>query len=336
MRNLIFAMLFSVNFTFLSFSSVYIVFPVAFFYLILIVSKIKASFYSEKEIFLWLFVFAWVLYLILNNTLNNNFIFKGAFWWFFLLLFPWLNKLSDFSSIFVLYLKLSVVLLFFDVLFRFQFFMEAIDANNFYVLKKNSILGVDSNVAGLIGLVNISLILGLSRDGLKFKFILFLLSLLCFLSFSRAAIFSLVFLYLYHFSKRSLKFFIIPFSFLLFLFIAVSDASGLTKFDLFSQSYEMFARSNLSEILWGRGLGSVYFDNGLTPHILLFQILLYLGVFGLFLYFMIWWQILRFGFFMGVRLFIPYLICSVSFSPLVFPALIFSMLCLINQKKLKL
>ena len=276
------------------------------------------------------------IYLVANNMFNDNPVFKGVVWWFAFFLFLLFDVRKDLAKQLVQALTVALFVLVLDTLYRVSL-VEGVDVvANYYVYKKNSLLGVDSNVAGLYGVVCFSLLMAYRKVLSRSQLVIFGwgLFVLIVLTLSKAAVLSVLVLLSYSYLRRTAFCVVSVLSIFMLFFIAINNESGSSKFDLLRLSFEFVEMSSYVDLVFGLGLGRVVFlENGLTPHLLALQLILYLGVVGVVLYFAMW---IGSFFASGGRLmylFIPYMLISLSFSPLGFPPLVYAILFFVRYKK---
>jgi len=170
----------------------------------------------------------------------------------------------------------------------------------FQIYKVNSFMYLDSNFVGLQAILFLSAFLYFFRNVRLYKFswflytiILGLLILGTALTFSRAAVISMVMLFILYFlmGKRN--------SLIIFLFIAPvlfsfagfytyekfnSDISFSSKFHIISATINYISNASLSNILFGLGVGNAVDAIGMGAHNILITYLLETGLLGMFLF----------------------------------------------------
>lgn len=179
--------------------------------------------------------------------------------------------------------------------------------NNFYLVKTNSLLYADTNAVG----INSSLLtlyafyLYKTFKSSKYLIYIYLFIIFTILTFSRAAmcaiLFSFLILYSYNsfFAKRHYKIsfrkfpvkilILIPFILIMFaiiLFIAqflVSDASFLTKINIFEYISIFFDKMPIHNLLFGIGFDNTSANFGLYAHTYLATYIIETGILGYFL-----------------------------------------------------
>ncbi|WP_368084888.1 hypothetical protein [Vibrio splendidus] len=288
---------------------------------IFIAFVIKRKF-DKKIIIFFLLTAMFTFYLVANNALHNIDALSGAYWWLmlsFLVLFR--VDMNDIKVESCLFLFLSILVLSIDAYYRFFISDVILSRDSFYSFKYG-LIGQDSNFSGIFCIVCVSISILLWKKGMisnKIYYLFILLFVLLTVStFSRAAIISVfIILLLIHLHRWLVVILIsiMPFFIISILSYMFSDPSAESKLELISGGADIFLNYNIKESLFGVGLGNARIGD-LTPHILLLQILLDLGLFGVFLYCSIW---LCFIWIVGkdaLFLLLPYSIVSLSISPL--------------------
>jgi hypothetical protein len=282
--------------------------------------------------------FVWCAYMIFNNLINENVLYLGVLWWLVIPLFIVLNPKRNIFYEVKAFFYLVLIGLLVDLTYRLSFVSLSDISTNYYLSKKNSLLGVDSNISGIYGLLCLSILLSVRKLnilGRKFLSLsIAMILILIMLTFSKAAIFSSLVLLAYSYLPLRL------FSGVLILFILIGlqfslgNESGLSKFELYELSLTLLDGVSSEQFLIGIGLGNVIFDvNGLTPHILFLQLILYLGLIGLCIYALLWLSLLKIVGRPLMYLLIPYFLVSLSFTPIGFPPLSFVILFFIRYRK---
>lgn len=195
----------------------------------------------------------------------------------------------------------------------------------FQIYKTNSFMFLDSNFVGLLLVFSFSVFLWRRRicptNSKLFSVALF--SIFClsiFLSFSRAAYMSgifAIFLYCLSGMKRSvvlaLLLTLLPIFFLLVYRLFIEDISFLSKIYILDKTQDLLFKSNISEVLFGVGIGNAVNVMGIGAHNILSIAIIELGlivalIYGLTLsYFLL--KIRH-----GYLLILPFLLCSMSVS----------------------
>lgn len=274
----------------------------------------------------------------------------------FMLTYMILNKMKNINSILVLAEKIiifSIPLLIFEAYYRLthpviivDFAARGQEELEFYYLKFNSIMFMDSNFVGIFILTLFFFQLYLMEyTKKKYLFRLFLLSLLIFTTLSRASIISLlIFSFLWLFRKKIYKykiFFIIAFVvFILtvvpFLYqISYLDPSFGTKFDILLKSVEYLLHTDVPSLLFGVGFGNTKDVLDIGAHNIVVAYLIESGLLGLVLITFLWLCILKKTRFKAGIVMFPFLLNGMSLSGHAIPYLyaMFSIILVLERKK---
>lgn len=322
---LVFALLFSINGVVLS--SILLVVSAPMYVLNGIYSGARGQYYQMLPLFIILTI--WCAYIVFNNSINGLPLQMGVLWWFAILFFLLFFPAKNVSTEATFFLLVSIIILSIDLVYRISFVNVTSVVNNYYVMKKNSLIGVDSNIAGLYSSICFSILFASRRYLSKriFKIICASLVFLLVMSFSKVAIISVIVLLAYVYSPRWIFVFMSFFLVAAGVIFLLGNESGLSKIELLQLTVRMLSDIGSNQYLFGSGFGSVLFStNDLTPHVLFLQLILYLGVFGLLLYLGIWLGLFHYVGTPLLYLLIPYSIISLSFTPIGFPPLAFAIL----------
>jgi len=288
-----------------------------------------------KELIFLIPVLLWFFYYIFNNLFFEKGV-EGIWWWLVLVIATvFLGRLRLVHELkFSLFFSFLVLIV--DVYVRFSQVDYSAFLNNYYVAKKGSIVGVDSNVSGLFALLCLVLLLASRKYLSKIYFsLMFVIGVtLLVLSLSKAAVLAGLVLVLYSYLNK--KFFLAAFvvSIPIICFLVSLQESGLSKYQLLISTGEFVENAGLADILIGSGVNNFFFSAlGLNPHILYLQLFLYFGVFGVIFYSLVWVGLFALVGRSLFILFIPYMVVSLSFTPLIFPPLCYAMLFFVRYKE---
>lgn len=155
---------------------------------------------------------------------------------------------------------------------------------------------------------------------------LFLLSILNFLTFSRASILTLVLFYvligLSTLGKRI--FFTTCLMFIGFFYIGnyvISDGSFMSKIYIVDQTWSFLKSTSLTNVLFGIGFGNTFQYLGIGAHNFVITYLLESGLIGLTFIFLLWWKILRYTKFRAAVIMVPFLVNGMSLASHAIPYL---------------
>jgi hypothetical protein len=160
----------------------------------------------------------------------------------------------------------------------------------FYIYKYNSLMFTDSNSTGLIIISTLMLQFQTLKYKLKFKNILLFLSILILLStIARSAFIAIIFGVLILKVRRKYIIYLVPFlltaSFFFILYFS-EDGSLNNKVKVIDYIQEFITSSDITQILFGVGLGNSTELLHITPHILFVEYFFGGGVFGLLCFFL--------------------------------------------------
>lgn len=194
---------------------------------------------------------------------------------------------------------------FIDTMYRFSGFNITSLLRNFYIYKVDSLFFVDTNSLALYGVFYFSMIYyyfiyHAQGRRLLLRFSLFFIFVFILLTFSRAAISSLFFIFLFDwYFKRGFN---VKFIFSLFLMILMvffipalilliaSDGSGLTKVITYTRFWDLLWLQDLRGALFGYGINegnyTYSYREGAYSHAMIPMVTGHFGLLGLFLYFM--------------------------------------------------
>jgi hypothetical protein len=213
------------------------------------------------------------------------------------------NEEAIYNSITVAFIFILLILIL-DAMFRFKDFNYDLFLINFYNYKINSLFFTDSNSLSLFALLNFSILyyyyfFYCNKRSLFFIITLILISLFIALSFSRASIVALLFLFVFgwYFNRaKKIKFIINTFA-VIFTVLALQffsllmeiDESGESKIIIYTKFYELLWLQDLRGIFWGYGVNEgnyIYsYEKGMYSHALIPMVAGQFGLFGVFLYF---------------------------------------------------
>ncbi|MBT0395899.1 O-antigen ligase family protein [Morganella morganii subsp. morganii] len=219
----------------------------------------------------------------------------------------------------------------------------------FQIYKSNSFMYIDSNYVGLESIIIISSFIYLFKDyrlvgkiKILYIIVILLLILSCALTFSRAAILSLLFLFLVYFIfKLNMKyiFAILPICIVslsgLIYYKFSTDISFGSKFYIIEITYDFIVNSWDSHLLFGVGIGNTVNYLGIGAHNLAITYLIETGIVGFsaFIFSMLFFLFsLKRDFFIVI---IPFLLTSMSLGTTAIPYF-FTFSCLCVLKKLDL
>ena len=275
-----------------------------------------------KKFILLLVILVFILYVIFNNIFINSNIgyLTGVYWWIYffisMLLFP-PPSFSILNSISKYVIIIGILILSIDCYYRF--FINPIDKDNIgrYAFKFG-LIDVDSNFSGIYASLLFFYCLYLVNTYQKYKKCLIILYILVLSSLSVSAISVTTIMYFYFRSSKRIKLYstlpLLLLSLLLSPFILeiiAKDASGLTKINFITTGIDIFLSRSFYEELLGTGFSSVTI-NGYEPHIIVLQLILQLGIIGLFMYYLI--QIILLFSYNGILAYIIIPFFLISFS----------------------
>lgn len=201
----------------------------------------------------------------------------------------------DIKKSFKVFKNITLLILIIECIYRFTHVVRQSSSFNFYEYKFGSFMYSDTNYVGILIAFYIGFICYL-RDRkiiLVSKLEILISCVLCFLTFSRAAIIAIFVLfsywYLYRKMNKSLK--LITLAFVLFLIpvvfvILINDESFVTKIDLYVQTLKYIVTIDSFHLLYGNGIGSTTLFLSRYGHTILTLYLIEEGVIGLLLLFL--------------------------------------------------
>ncbi len=309
-----------------------------FFCCILLLSTLFLSIHSFLELKRQILYLG---YIIITIFTVNKLLYKISF--------------DEIKKIIRLTIYLSVIAVLIETFFRFNFptmdlradnsdniikiismqsnFLDLIFEKYFYAYKFSSIMFYDSNFVGLFLLPLLVLNLfyiNLEKNQKIFKFLVFIILILIFLSFSRSAIITSMviiyfyFMYIIYYKNKHLFLIILLISLLVgsvgliyFINFLFKDGSFLTKIGVFS-SLQTILDHDIINILFGYGVeagGTIYsYEEGAYTHVLIPLLLGQIGIIGLTFYlsFFTYYSI-KIGFF-GSLLFFSIMLSGLSLA----------------------
>jgi len=193
---------------------------------------------------------------------------------------------------------------------------------SYYLYKFNSFMFRDSNTTALFLMCFLFTFLAL-KPSLRlakneFYIVSLLFALIC-ITFSRSAIITTIFFLIIIFLWQKSKLY--PLLFVFFAFIIVflnqsfflEDVSFQTKTSLLIYLYQYLYEASLFNIIFGHGIGSANLLLGYSPHILIFQLILDIGIVGILIFFLFVFRSIRGSDGRSLYVILPLLIASFSY-----------------------
>ncbi len=215
----------------------------------------------------------------------------------------------------------------------------------FYVFKYNSIMYNDSNfVAIFVVLLSVfSFYLSKKYKYKKCRFILFIQFIICILTFSRAAILTLICFYLanYLLDKKHIWILIVFIPIIIFISIYTmkeisSDGSFQMKIFTILDGINQFRELDIMNILFGVGFNNSINLLGRSAHNFILTYLIETGIVGLILIISLYIYIAIKTNYRTIYIFIPFIVMGMSFAPYALPymyAILGAMYCLYKKER---
>ncbi|MDA1777446.1 hypothetical protein PDL16_10050 [Bacillus cereus group sp. BY9-3LC] len=269
---------------------------------------------------------------------------------YFILTFASIHKLETEKIIKISksFINVSILLLIVEAIWRIShpwypttlWYMTQVDSS-FYKYKMNSIMYQDSNFVGIfiISLFFFCVYLKLNH-AITLRWQMIVLASLCGLTFSRAAIITLVAFYiLLGIRSKAMKGLMILLS-MLFGFVFLinyidDDISFLSKLDIIDRTITFMKHASISEIAIGIGFGNAFKYLQIGAHNFIVTYLIESGVIGLFLLLLLWWKILRSTKFKAGIIMIPFLVSGMSLAghAITYLYCIFAIIYILEKRK---
>lgn len=324
---------------------------------------------SNKSDYLFFLIIMMMLYLILFQPLLKaqlNGLIHVIISFSFLLITHGLFKYVPVNTLIKIannFINLSIAVIFIETIFR----VKSLDLNQiifsllssgFYSYKKDSFMFGDSNGVAFVIITMILLLYYFSKlVNVKYKFRLFVLSVLLFFTFSRASYFGLIVVFIINLvrkiffkkSKQLLSLFdflvfsmlvvllLVPFAYINVInkyFFLAKDPSFQTKFLIPKLAIHYFWNANFFTKLFGIGLGNSVEYIGRWAHNFVLTYLLETGIIGLSFILCIYYLINKITQKKFVLFFYLIFIVGFSFVPIAMPYFYVSLMLLyyINKK----
>jgi hypothetical protein len=225
-----------------------------------------------------------------------------------------------------------IVLTLIDTIYRF--INISIEKNDFYKFKENSLLFEDSNFVGIMILSALFFCVYLNiYKSQNCKIRILILTILCLLTFSRAAIIAAgVCLYIYLLINfKTLKSFYKALFMIISIIILIKvpsfiignilgDASFNSKFYIIERVSMFLSKdASVTQILFGVGVGNAYKVLGIGAHNIIFAYLIETGIIGLSMYFITLIMIIYSTKRKAAIVIVPLFIAGLSLSSLAMP-----------------
>lgn len=314
--------------TYLPLSPIYISVVLAFIGIFF--SIIKTNKIHFNSIIAWDIIF--IIYLCFSQTLGIKIISNA----FYNVLFSLLYLILSFEAIHNLsstqlkkicrtFINLSITLLIAESYWRLThpLFNRILDNSqdinsSFYPYKFSSIMYQDSNFVGLFIVSLFFLCLYLKKyDKEKLNWQMLILAILCFFTFSRASILTIILFSFLIGVKSSIKnvFILTVFLVLGFVYIfkyIISDGGFLARIYIFNIAWNFFKNTSFHNIFFGVGFGNTFNYLGIGPHNIIVVYLLESGIVGLTLLVLLCYKILKQTKFRTGIIMIPFLFNAMS------------------------
>jgi hypothetical protein len=328
-------------------SPVYIIFLISF-------SALIASLYKNKDFYynsMMLISFVFIIYIVITQVFiernQNNSVINVMFSLsLFIVSILALRNLTNAKIINIgrKFVRFSIYLLILESLYRISHPHTA--EISFYVYKFNSIMYQDSNFVGVFIICLFFFSYYLKRYfSVNLKYEMILLVILCFLTFSRASIltlllfgFTIILYNNWHIIPRKKYIFSFTLVSVMLLILYLSgDASLLSKFYIIDVTFVFLRETSLYNILFGVGFGNTSEYLGYGAHNFLVTYLMEAGVLGLIIMIVLLTDILRKTKYRAAIVLIPFLINGMSLAGHAIPFLfaIFSMIYFLEVNKKK-
>lgn len=192
--------------------------------------------------------------------------------------------------------------------------------SSFYKYKMNSIMYQDSNFVGIFIVALFFFCIYLRRyQAILLKWQMFMLTILCVLTFSRAAIFTLIAFYILIGFKTKIMKILLSITAIItgatFIFGYMnSDISFLSKIEIVDRAFEFLSDTTMSNVLLGIGFGNSFEYLRIGAHNFMITYLLESGLIGFILLFVLWWRILKKTKFKAGIVMLPFLLAGMSLA----------------------
>ncbi|PEA54432.1 hypothetical protein CON64_12710 [Bacillus pseudomycoides] len=212
--------------------------------------------------------------------------------------------------------------------------------SGFYKYKMNSFMYQDSNFVGIF-IISLFFFCVYLRNCKKItlKWQMSILAILCILTFSRAAIFTLFTFYiLIGFKSKWIRILLVIASASMGIFFISSyfnsDVSFLSKIEIIDRAWEFIKNTTASNVLLGIGFGNSFEYLSIGAHNFIITYLIESGLIGFTILVVLWWEILRKTNFKAGIIMVPFLVNGMSLAGHAIPYLycMFAIIYMLEEK----